>query len=44
MTFEEIKQVVAEYEIYYNTKRPHDSLKGLTPYEKFHNIQTTIAA
>lgn len=44
MTFEQIKQLVDDYEVYYNTRRPHDSLNGLTPYEKFNNIEPQIAA
>ena len=42
--FEEIEKVVTDYEIYYNTRRPHDSLNGLTPYERFNNLESQIAA
>jgi transposase InsO family protein len=40
MTMAEIKSKVAWYEDYYNNRRPHTQLNGLTPHEKFYGIKT----
>lgn len=36
MTLKQIIEKVAWYENYYNNRRPHTELKGLTPHEKFY--------
>lgn len=39
MTLENIIEKVAWYENYYNNRRPHTELNGLTPHEKFYGTR-----
>lgn len=40
MTLEQIIAKVAWYEVYYNNRRPHTELNGLTPHEKYYGKST----
>jgi transposase InsO family protein len=44
MTLEQIIAKVAWYEDYYNNRRPHTELNGLTPHEKFYGKRLTKLA
>ena len=44
VTIEEARQIVNEWLEFYNKERPHWSLKGLTPYEKFYGIKLAKSA
>ena len=38
----ELQKLLSEWEYFYNYKRPHSSLNGKTPYEKYISIKNTI--
>ncbi|WP_081710671.1 integrase core domain-containing protein [Pelistega indica] len=41
-TLKQVKQLTEEWLTIYNTQRPHDALKGLTPlmYKQKHSVST----
>jgi len=44
ITIDEAREVVNEWLDFYNKKRPHWSLNGLTPYEKFYGVRLAKSA
>jgi transposase InsO family protein len=44
MSLAEFQRVIDDYLVWYNKRRPHWSLKGLTPHEKFYGPKLARSA
>lgn len=42
LKLEVLKPKLSEWEYFYNHQRPHESLKGKTPYERFEELQAVL--